>query len=157
MATLLERRRTMAKRGSSIDWESIAKGMCDFTTEFSIPAEVGLSCAISSGLSYRMVTAAVAVTGNLVAQNFCSGCTKLESITLPSTIASIGNQAFRTCSSLEEIIIEATTPPTLGTNVFQSASKSFIIYVPDGSVSTYKADTGWSTYSSRIKGISERP
>jgi len=40
----------------------------------------------------------------------------------------------------------------LGTNVFGNVN-NFRIYVPSGSVDTYKAASGWSTYASKIQAI----
>ena len=69
---------------------------------------------------------------------------------LPSTLTSIGNVAFAYCLGMQEIHIVATTPPTLGTNVFFSLPTSFIIYVPVGYGETYKSAAGWSSYADHI-------
>ena len=53
-------------------------------------------------------------------------------------------------SNLGYLRIDATTPPNQ-----PAIGGSFPIYVPDSSVSAYQ--TAWSSYSSRIKGISEIP
>ena len=51
------------------------------------------------------------------------------------------------------IIIHTTTPPA-----FTWADIGFTaIYVPDAAVDTYKAASGFSSYSSKIKGLSELP
>ena len=78
-------------------------------------------------------------------------CINLTDVTIPSTITSIGDDAFSQCSSLTSITIEATNPPTLGTGVFTGSN--YPIYVPSTSVETYKAASGWSTYTSRIQPI----
>ena len=57
--------------------------------------------------------------------------------------------------------INATTPPTFGTNVFwvdpdngmMTASVLEKIYVPTASVDAYKTATNWSDYASKIFGI----
>ena len=82
---------------------------------------------------------------------FFGGCTALEYVILPATVADIGNYAFRACDAVTALIVRATTPPTLGNSVPGNAT----IYVPDANVADYQAATNWSTYSSRIKGISE--
>ena len=82
------------------------------------------------------------------------GC-KLSHILLPEGLTSIGSYAFDT-SSLQYIRIEATTPPTLSaTNAIPSTIGA--IYVPDESVAAYQAATNWSSFASKIKGISEMP
>ena len=77
---------------------------------------------------------------------------------LPNTLTSIGNYAFNDCSALVTFICNATTPPTLASNVFNNtpiASKTGTIYVPDASVDAYKAATNWSQYADIIKPLSE--
>lgn len=84
------------------------------------------------------------------------GCTALPEITLPAGVTSIGFSAFGRCSSLQYIRIEATTPPTLAsTDAIPSTIGA--IYVPDESVAAYQSATNWSSFASKIKGISEMP
>ena len=84
------------------------------------------------------------------------GCSSLVVITLPASLTSIVSNAFAYCSSLQYIRIQATTPPTLAsTNAIPSTIGA--IYVPDESVEAYKTATVWSSYASKIKGISEMP
>lgn len=83
-------------------------------------------------------------------------CTSLRYVKLPSTLLGIGDTSFRDCSALEYVICNATTPPTLGGNsVFYNTNLTFKIYVPDASVSTYKAATNWSNYASRIFSLTQ--
>ena len=82
-------------------------------------------------------------------------CSSLAEINLPAGVTSIKNDAFRGCSLLQYIRIEATTPPTLSANAIPSSIVA--IYVPDESVAAYQAATNWSSFASKIKGISEMP
>lgn len=77
----------------------------------------------------------------------------LTSVVLPSTITSIGQEAFRACSSLTSFTIYATTPPTLGSNVFYGINSNMIIYVPTAVVSDYQSASGWSSFASKIQAI----
>ena len=81
-----------------------------------------------------------------------TNCTSLTSIDVPDSVTSIGNQAFYRCSGLTSITVNATTPPTLGGSALDSTNNC-PIYVPSGSVETYKAASGWSDYASRIQAI----
>jgi len=79
-------------------------------------------------------------------------CTNLTDVTLPEGLESIGDNAFSECGSLAAVTCKATTPPTLGVNVF-AQSNSATIYVPEGLVSTYQGADGWSSYSSKISAL----
>ena len=48
---------------------------------------------------------------------------------------------------------------TINITNFQPFSNSYsgIVYVPDGLVATYKADSTWSAIANQIKGMSELP
>ena len=82
-------------------------------------------------------------------------CTSLITVTIGSGITSINYEAFAFCSALTAITVKATTPPTLGGTspggyVFGNTNNC-PIYVPSGSVETYK--TAWDTYADRIQPI----
>ena len=79
-------------------------------------------------------------------------CRSLSFIDLPSTITNITAYAFRAIKSNCTIVCRALTPPVLGGQVVFTPSS---IYVPDESVEAYKGATGWSTYASKIKPLSE--
>lgn len=90
-------------------------------------------------------------TGVTTIENYVlSDCSGLTSIDLHSGVTSIGNDAFRGCRSLNSITIHTVTPPTLGTDVFESTG-GCPIYVPSESVEAYK--TAWEYYASRIYPI----
>ena len=83
-------------------------------------------------------------------------CSGLTSMTVGSGVTSIGRSAFYYCSSLTSLTILATTPPTLGSGAFNYtpiANGTGYIYVPSGSVDTYKAEYNWKRYASRITAI----
>lgn len=82
-------------------------------------------------------------------------CMQLTSVTIGTGITSIGGAAFADSNhSLASVTVNATTPPTLGGNVFYDSALNFTIYVPAASVNTYKAANGWSDFSSSIQPIS---
>ena len=77
--------------------------------------------------------------------NSYSGKTTLTSIVLPTTLTSIGSQAFYYCTGIKIIYSLNTTPPTIGSSAFDYVTPS-IVYVPASAVATYKAASGWSTF-----------
>ncbi len=74
-------------------------------------------------------------------------CSALEKVTLPEGITYIGNNAFYNCSGLTEMTVLATTPPTLGTDVFLNVSRTIPVYVPATSLATYQAAEVWSEFT----------
>ena len=53
-----------------------------------------------------------------------------------------------------DVIVEATTPPSLAGNN-QASWYGITFYVPDASVEAYKTATNWTNFASRIKPLSE--
>lgn len=79
-------------------------------------------------------------------------CSGLTSVDIPSTVTKIGTNSFFNCSGLTSVTVNATTPPTVGSLAFDSTNEC-PIYVPAASVDAYKAATNWSRYASRIQAI----
>ena len=81
-------------------------------------------------------------------------CTGLTSITIPNSVTSIGDNAFVFCPQLISVTCWATTPPSLGENVFPNTVYDRKFYVPANSVGdtstngTYKHV--WLAYASEI-------
>lgn len=80
----------------------------------------------------------------------------LETVDLPSTITNIEGRAFYNNNKLK-LTCRATNPPTVASNTFQNAftNSSAAIYVPSGSVDTYKSAQYWSNFASIIQAIPE--
>ena len=73
-------------------------------------------------------------------------CTNLVSISLPSSIASLGTGAFFNCTSLSVMTVYAETPPTAVSNTFGNVPSSLVVKVPCGTSDAYQAATGWSGF-----------
>lgn len=81
------------------------------------------------------------------------GCVSLTSIDIPSSIKMINTSAFDKCTSLNSITVRATLPPKNVTKWTFYNTNNCPIYVPSGSVSSYKRAEGWSEYADRIRAI----
>ena len=88
---------------------------------------------------------------SIVASAF-NNCYSIASVTIPSGVTSIGNNAFANCYGMAEYHIKPTTPPTLGTTVFNNIQSDCVIYVPSASLTAYQEATNWSTYASYMQG-----
>lgn len=71
-------------------------------------------------------------------------CYHLPIITIPSTVTTIGKNAFGMCYGLAKVRFEPTTPPSLGNaNVFEALPTDCIISVPTGSLTAYTTATNY--------------
>ena len=77
-------------------------------------------------------------------------CSSLTSITIPNSVTSIGYHAFDGCSSLDTIYVEATTPPALGSDVFEG-TPSLVCVIPCGALAAYEASDWASQVSDFIE------
>jgi hypothetical protein len=84
-------------------------------------------------------------------------CDNVECVVLPDTLTSMETHSMYMDSGFKTLVMKAITPPTIQSNTFMQLPSSAKFYVPDASVEAYKTATNWSTYASRIKGISELP
>ena len=88
-----------------------------------------------------------------IGNNAFMDCVALESVSIPASIATINDAAFAWCENLTSVTINAATPPTLESNVFDHCADTLKIYVPVASVDTYKVASDWSAYASSIEAI----
>lgn len=76
----------------------------------------------------------------------------LQNLTLPSTITSIGNSAFRYNNNLQSITCNAATPPTLGDDAFYGCYNIQEVKVPLASIAAYRKVYGWKDFSNYYGG-----
>lgn len=78
-------------------------------------------------------------------------CTSLSNVTIPNSVTYIGYNAFNNTPLLEEVHVQSATPPSLGGNNFRGALYNGTIYVPQGSLSAYKAADGWKSFKNIVE------
>lgn len=76
--------------------------------------------------------------------------TIVTTITVPSTVTSIGVDAFG-CRGLTELHMEPTTPPIVPDGAITDIPAGCTIYVPVGTLADYQAATGWSAVASQMQ------
>jgi hypothetical protein len=83
----------------------------------------------------------------------------VQTLILNPATAGYSTSAFGNIQTLREVICLRETPPTISTTSFDTATtpRPYLFYVPDASLSAYKAATNWAAYADRIFPISQRP
>ena len=99
---------------------------------------------------FSMTSVTIPDSVTSIGQSAFYQCTGLTSVVIPDSVTSIGVDSFSGCTGLTGVTVNASTPPTLGTDAFKSTN-GYPIYVPSGSLTAYR--TAWSSYSSRIQAI----
>lgn len=88
-------------------------------------------------------------------------CTKLARLDFPALKSIASHNNFNGCSRLATLILRSNTMVTLAaTNAFTGtpiASGTGYIYVPAALVSTYQADSVWSTFADQFRAIEDYP
>ena len=89
-----------------------------------------------------------------IAREACSGMSLLSNVSFGSGLTKIGSQLLANCPVLRYAIFNSTSVPTMDGGMLNS-TPNCKIYVPDSSVSAYKAATNWSSYASRIFSLTQ--
>ena len=165
--------------GTCDEWDGISQG--EINLENLVNVEIGDCCDVVNGGSFTdcQTLSSVTIGSNvfriaLYSFDGCSGlttctilgnslkeiqtdafegCTSLTSIDIPSSIKEINSSAFYNCTSLNSITVRATIPPKNVNKWTFANTNNCPIYVPSGTVSTYKKADGWSEYADRIRAI----
>ena len=119
--------------------------------EFNLPNLVGIG---GSALANTNITKLIAPNVTTIGSYGLSECSKLEVVDLEQ-ITTFDQFAFYNCSALKALVCRNATPPTFGSLMLYGTTNQLIIYVPDGAVDAYKEASGWTSFASRIKPLSE--
>lgn len=138
-------------------------GYANSLKEIHLPT-VTIINAYALGRNESLTTAYLPLVSIIQGGNSFDGCVALTSIELPS-ITSLSGGSFNGCTALTSVTIGTNASTTLctltGTNAFANtpiatSETSGFIYVADSLVEQYKTADNWSTYATKIKGISEK-
>lgn len=74
----------------------------------------------------------------------------LTSMTIPSTVENIGDNAFADCANLRTMTVEWNTPLAISDNVFEN-SQCKILYVPQNTRRLYENAPGWNKFQKIVQ------
>ena len=140
---------------------------CSALATVTIPATV-TSLGNSAFTGCTSLTAISLPAVGTIADGVFNGCSSLAELVIPDGVTAIGNNALQGCSSLTTLDIPAsvtslgfwcvkgtnlssihcrgTVPPTTGYGVLEGIdTATCTLYVPEGAVDKYRADTYWGT------------
>ena len=100
---------------------------------------------------YNLTSVTIGKSVTSIGDNAFVNCSDLTSVTIPSSVTSIEYGAFYNCTSLTSVNVLGETPSSIKSNTFPSTIAK--IRVPEASVSSYKAATNWSAFSSKIMAL----
>ena len=83
--------------------------------------------------------------------NFFAQCMKLEDISLPRTVTTIGDETFRACMALSYIRCETTEPPHCGSETFTGVSKNIPVYIPTETKALYESVPVWKDFTNFVE------
>ena len=144
--------------GNKIMWKGTCTPSNTGIGKFSATANFNVQGNIMSLLFGDDFTNKTDLTGkdyafyNLFYQN--TNIKSAKNLILPATtLASDCYQyMFYGCTGLTSVTINATTPPKMGSSVFNNTNNC-PIYAPAESVDAYKSANHWSKYADRLKAI----
>ena len=122
---------------------------CKFSGDINIPGSISI---IESKLFTDSPIVSVTINeGTTQFEYFAfSGCSKLTTVNLPSTIQDMGYSTFENCLVLSNLYLRAQIPPSTRNDIFKGCNSEINIWVPRASVDAYKEK--WSAYKDNIKG-----
>ena len=77
-----------------------------------------------------------------------AGCGRLDKVTIPASVTTIGREAFRSCSGLQQLRVNNSEPPVLGgADVFTGVNVyTAKLYVPSGAKGKYSQKAQWREF-----------
>lgn len=87
----------------------------------------------------------------------CMFCTELNSVTIPSTVTHIGEDAFFGCYNLKQIKLASITPPTTNNSFDGSLYNQTTLFVPQEALEAYRAHEEWGQFLRTVPFIGAGP
>lgn len=113
-----------------------------------VPLFAFRQCTSLRSFEFEIINILGGTSIHIIGEEAFRSCTSLPEITIPYLTTEIHDRAFYGCSSLSTVYMDPLVPPTLGEDVFAGTSTDLKIYVPSESVGLYKES--WPSLADRI-------
>lgn len=143
---------TIYYRGTLAQWASISIGNYVFRSSYNASSII-LNANYATSNGDLLIYANFPEGTTVVKQNAFYYARCIATLTIPSTMSTIGANAFYSCTNLQKITVNRVTPPTIQSNTFSGVSTDIEVLVPCGTLAAYQADANWS----RFTNIKEMP
>jgi len=149
----LEQIRGNAFRGTGLYTLNVPDSVTRIGGIHNVGDEYGYSFAYCTSLYSVKIGDGVTTIG----YNCFYYCTSLRTVEIGKNFNLMHDNAFNGCTRLESITLHSTSVPSMNYTTALENTNDCPIYVLDSLVNDYKSANGWSTFASRIHGISEKP
>ena len=140
-------------------WSTIPDFLCEnmsslknFSQLMDYSGETGAQTPITSIGQYafsgctNLETFTIPESVSTIGYRAFRSCVSLPTLTIPSAVTLIGSEAFDGCTGLKSLRSEALTPPEAYTS-FTGVPKTIPVIVPSGTETAYRRADGWSEFS----------
>ena len=133
----------LTERGRQLSSVSIPSSIDGYTIS-SIGANAFQDC---DNLAYVSIPNTVISIGDYA----FADCNLLWEITISESVSTIGDAAFLGCNQLSNVLMQRTSPPSMGSDVFVGCNQVFVS-VPLAAIDTYNSDPNWNAMSISTPG-----
>ncbi len=99
----------------------------------------------------KMTSVTIPSTVETIGKNAFKGCKKLTKVTIPKNVTTIGKDAFRNCKKLKTITIKSKNITSVGKGAFKGVSSKITIKVPKSKKKAYTKLFKKAGYKNKIK------
>lgn len=132
-----------------MEWDGFAPWDSYNDSIYTAVIEAGAVNIDSAAFYYYMKLQSVSLPGTIDSIGYLAfgACFNIKTLTLPKSVTKLGAYAFWYCMGLESITCQAATPPDCGEGCFSGVdTETTIVYVPNGTLEKYKNAEGWKDF-----------
>lgn len=121
---------------------------CNFSGELKLPSKLEVINDMAFSGNQRMLgILKIPSTVISIGTQAFADCRSLEGLILPERTENIGSRAFFQCFGIGSIVCQGPLPPYLFANAFEGVAKdNFTVEVPESAVADYQTAVGWNEF-----------